>query len=340
MQNDVLTNYLNTLSTEEKKNLIAELTRDVRKTETDKKLTESCINNSNCPHCQGNHIVKIGKVNGIQRFKCRNCGKNFSLKTNTAFAYSKKSIEIWHAYIELMSDKLSIRKIAERLKINKNTALLWRHKILSVISFAKSDKLCGIVEADEVYFRESQKGNHKLARKSHKHGKSRMTKQHWIAFAGLSEEEYTKMKRKRGLSQDQVCIITALDRTNNILGKAVGFGKVKPQWIEQELQPFVSKKSILVTDGEKGYSRIKSVKHKKFITGMSKSKTYNLGRVDNLHTSMKGLINGTFKGVATKYLSNYVNYVKILKQNTDLFTTIISNNVKITRDTLRSQYAF
>jgi hypothetical protein len=55
---------------------------------------------------------------------------------------------------------------------------------------------------------------------------------------------------------------------------------------------------------------------------------------------MKGLINGTFRGVANKYLDNYVNYVKTLRQGTNLFDVIISNPVRIARNSLKSKVAF
>lgn len=31
-----------------------------------------------CPHCNSTHIVKNGKLNGKQRYKCRGCNKTFN----------------------------------------------------------------------------------------------------------------------------------------------------------------------------------------------------------------------------------------------------------------------
>ena len=46
-------------------------------------------------------------------------------------------------------------------KINLKTAFYWRHKILKVLSNINDDnnnKLDGIIEVDETFFEESQKG--------------------------------------------------------------------------------------------------------------------------------------------------------------------------------------
>lgn len=96
------------------------------------------------------------------------------------------------------------------------------------------------------------------------------------------------------------------------------------------LQDKISNNSTLITDGEKSYNLIRNIKHKKFTTGLTKSKTYDLGRKDNIHTSMNGLINHNFRGVATKYLQGYVNYVTMLRRNLNMFEFLIKINSSIT----------
>ena len=129
------------------------------------------------------------------------------------------------------------------------------------------------------------------------------------------------MNLKRGLSTDQVCVLTAIDRSKNIFGKSLVYGKMRASWIN-DLSKNFKKNSILVTDGDKSYDKTKDVNHKKFVDGLSKSKTPNLGGIDNLHTDMKNLINRTFKVVATKYLDNYVLYNSVLKQHKDIFINL------------------
>jgi transposase-like protein len=339
MKQDLL-QYLLELTTNEKEQIISELSRNIRKSISDERFQEVSINNCLCPYCKSNKIIKRGMYKENQKFYCKECHKRFSLKTNSIFSHTRKDLEIWYQYIDLMTKKYTLRKIAEKLKINKNTAYLWRHKILSALSAIKNENLKGIIEADETYFRESQKGSRNLTRLSRIRGKSKFTYKQIGAFLGITEEEYKeKYTKKRGLSSDQICVLTALDRNKGVFGKAVGYGKLRPTWINK-LRPVIDKKSTLITDGEISYNLIKNVKHKNFVGGLSKDKTYNLGRIDQLHTSMKLLINGTFKGVATKYLDNYVNYAKALKQDKNIFDTLLSNSIYTTRKSLKTKSAF
>ena len=66
-----LTILLNQLSDEEKEELDLRLLKESQKTKCEKHFEESAHNNSSCPHCNSNHIVKIGKLNGNQKFKCK-----------------------------------------------------------------------------------------------------------------------------------------------------------------------------------------------------------------------------------------------------------------------------
>ena len=333
-----LTILLNQLSDEEKEELGLRLLKESQK-KCEKHFEESSHNNSNCPHCHSNHIVKIGKLNGNQRFKCKECGKNFTITTNSPFHYTKKSLSVWYKYIDLMCKKLTLREIAKELNINLKTAFYWRHKILNALT--TTEKMSGIVEADETYFRENQKGSRKLNRPARKSGKSKLNKSQKCSLFGYTDEEYKQQQHKRGLSKDLICVLTATDRTDNIYGKPVGYGKVQPAWVENNLQNAITANSTLITDGEKSYATIKNVKHKKFTSGLSKSKTYNLGRIDSVHTSLKTLLNGTFKGVATKYLEGYVNYVKILKNKSNIFDMLTKITSSITeKDINRMRIAF
>ena len=56
---------------------------------------------------------------------------------------------------------LSIRQCAEEVGVGVKTSFYMRHRILDVINISlKNDTVEGIVEVDEVFIRESYKGNH------------------------------------------------------------------------------------------------------------------------------------------------------------------------------------
>ena len=51
-------------------------------------------------------------------------------------------------------------------------------------------------------------------------------------------------------------------------------------------------------------------------------------------------INDNFRGVATKYLETYVNYLNAMKQGANAFDTLIGCNNYITRNSLKYKVAF
>jgi len=57
-----------------------------------------------------------------------------------------------------MVEGVTLPKIAEELEIHTSTAFYWRHKILNALRSLGFAKLRGIIESDETYFLESDKG--------------------------------------------------------------------------------------------------------------------------------------------------------------------------------------
>ncbi len=140
-----------------------------------------------CPHCSskrvkrnGNHINPKGVK--VQKYKCNDCGKIFRDTTNTILANCKKS-DRWLEFIEYQLQGLSLRKIAEQMgDISYVSLFYWRHKLLKSLNSIYKDRLTGIVEVDETYFLDSEKGNRNLKREPRQRGgKSK--------YRGLSNEQ-------------------------------------------------------------------------------------------------------------------------------------------------------
>jgi len=46
-----------------------------------------------CPNCNASSIVSNGTLNGVRRFKCKSCCKNFSETTGSTIAWIKKRMK-------------------------------------------------------------------------------------------------------------------------------------------------------------------------------------------------------------------------------------------------------
>ena len=250
-----------------------------------------------CPHCSSELISKNGKYNGKQRYICKDCRRTFTDFTNSAVYRSKKSLDKWLKYAKCMIMGLSIRKSAKIVGINIATSFFWRHKILDCISaFLGTGHVDGLIEADEVFFAESFKGTKtiNMPRESHKRGKS---------------------IKKRGISKEQICIATALDRQGNLIIEPLCKGRMTYKELENLYKGHIGENSILCTDSHKSYIRFATdfnLNHKRIKTGKHKEDIYHIQHINNLHSNLKRWMR-RFNGVASKYISNYMHWFKWLR---------------------------
>ena len=59
---------------------------------------------------------------------------------------------------QALMEGLSMRRAAQACGVDRNTAFLWRHRILQAAATQRPAHESGIVEADETFFVESFKG--------------------------------------------------------------------------------------------------------------------------------------------------------------------------------------
>jgi transposase-like protein len=285
-----------TLSREEQLRLAVCLTQsqpnDSRSTELHNRCKALINKQGNCPHCGGVHYYRYGKFKDSQRFKCKDCGKTFCEYTGTWLQGIHKK-ELVKDYLSLMVEHTSLDKTSKNLKINKNTAFDWRHKILSSIEQNRGDEFEGIVESDETFFEHSEKGNKHLNRPSRKRG--------------------TQVK-SRGVGKNKAAVIVSKDRKNSLKMTLSTMGRITKSDIVESFQTPLNSGTILCSDGHvsyKGYSKDHNLKHiilrsdlKQFV----KKGGYHIQHVNELHNRLKKWIDGTFWGVSTKYLQNYLNW--------------------------------
>ena len=89
--------------------------------------------------------------------------------TGTKLAGLRKR-DKWETYEQCLRDRLTLAESAKRCEINVKTAFKWRHRMVS--EARPTPELAGVVEIDETYFHESEKGKRDLIerRKPRKRG--------------------------------------------------------------------------------------------------------------------------------------------------------------------------
>lgn len=245
----------------------------------------------NCPYCEGQHVIKWGFKGGKQRFLCKECKDTFMHTTNTVMSHSHYDRTVWR---EAIADTLAGRSLdetAERLGFSHQTAFTMRHKILlalSEVSESSQDKLSEVSELDETYVLDCYKGRRvpeSAGRKARTHGATAL---------------------KRGISSEQVCICTGVQRHGYAMARTANRAKPSIEELKAVFGGRIGRGALLLVDGLRGYASLEETADcsvKNILTEVN-SAMYNLNSVNNFHSFIKDRYN-YYRGVATKYLNRY-----------------------------------
>ncbi|MFI3254166.1 MAG: IS1595 family transposase [Eubacteriales bacterium] len=295
-----------------------------------------------CPHCESKEVIKHGTVRGKQRFYCKECQRTFGITTGTIFENSKLSMHQWSKYIDCMTRKLTLRKCKEEVKISLKTAFFMRHKILfAIVNNLGIDELDGITEMDETFFAESFKGNHNRQKKE------------WIAPRNSKKSRKRgKEVDYRGISHEQICVSTAMGRKSGLVASPVCKGRLTTQCLLNLYTDKIEPQTTICTDSHKAYPKfaeeIKAELHQ-IESGKHKKGVLHINHINSLHSQLKNWIIHDRKGVATKFLNNYLLWhtwntkEKSLRgkaKANKMFSDSIVGNFCCTRQDIRESVAF
>ena len=251
-----------------------------------------------CPHCHGHHVVRNGMAGGLQRYKCRGCGRTFNALTDTPLARLRYR-QRWLGQTQALLDGLSITKAAQQLDVARSTAFRWRHRFLALPQHVKAGHFSGIVEADETCWLKSCKGQHGELRKQGRQARARGGR---ATIRGMSvEHDIVLVVRDRsGACTDQ--IVLALDTAH----------------LAAVLQPVLAADAVLCTDGSPALAaaaRYLSVEHHAInaSAGQHALGAWHINNVNGYHSRLKSWLR-RFNGVASSYLHHYLGWFRALER--------------------------
>ena len=105
-----------------------------------------------CPHC---HSHRISPMKKEFRYHCNSCNISFSVTVKTLFHNTRIPLQKWFAAIEIFrqNEKLiSVRKLAEALEVNKDTAWTMITRIKKAGS-EYGELFSSLVESGEIYLK-------------------------------------------------------------------------------------------------------------------------------------------------------------------------------------------
>ena len=197
----------------------------------------------------------------------------------------------WLDYLANMLETKSVRASARAVDVHRNTSFRWRHRFLALTRHDRAERLAGIVEADEMFLLESQKGARTLDRPARRRG-------------GVAST--------RGITHEHVCILVARERSGQTLDFITGRAAVTKRQLHRHLAPRLDRDALLVTDGHPAYrsfAREAGIAHA-FVNlrlGERARGTVHVQNVNAYHQRFRQWL-ARFHGVASHYLPNYLGW--------------------------------
>ena len=207
--------------------------------------------NRTCPACGSVTVVHNGLTDaGIQRFRCQDCGKNFTRFTGTLLEKSHFPWEVWVEVLRMTLNDDSLETMQALLSrdyayacegINLKTLFAMRLKLVFAMATIEPPKLTGVVQMDETVVRESQKGSRELV--SYLKGYER-------------KPRYGRKPSKFGsLSPEFATILTAVDSRGFCVCQVVSLGRASPDTVIDLYERHCIDAAFLCSDANIIYSQ-------------------------------------------------------------------------------------
>jgi transposase-like protein len=257
-------------------------------------LIEHAARGRPCPRCGYPRAHRCGQASGLQRFRCLGCGRSFNALTGTPLARLRKK-EHWLAYLQCVLESRTVREAARVVGVHRTTSFRWRHRFVPGAMRDRPAILSAIVEADETYRLESQKGSRNMTRKPRKRG-------------GVA--------KKRGISGELDCLLVARDRNGQTLDFHTGRGQVTVAQLEKCLKPVLPVDVLLISDSALSYrhfAKRAGIMHEMVnvkASGRSRG-AIHIQNVNAWHSRFKRWL-VRFRGIASRYLINYSGWQRVL----------------------------
>lgn len=272
---------------------------------------------SACPSCNSNNFVKNGSRYGLQRYYCKNCKTTFSVTTDTFMEGTTWTWEVWVKLVQMTVNNYSLDAMLDTLEkdydlvgLNRKSVHLARHKLLYAMSLMPKPTLTGIVQVDETFFRENQKGTRTDL------GKKLINVLPRSVEVRLPRRGYSP-SRMGVLSPEYACVVCAVDNSNHAISIITSMGKADPAMFIDHFDQYFKDITYLCSDGSplyKDYCVLKSIPHyvrpSSFVGNLRKAGYIAGVRSQSDDDAVKELYTKNKKIAAQLYTDGVLDYIE------------------------------
>ena len=203
--------------------------------------------NKCCPYCNSAIVVSHGYRGSIKRMKCCNCDRTFTLFTGTIMEKTKFPWKVWVKVVEMTLNNLSLDTMTKILTddfrlygLDRRTVSTWRHKITHALAMMPMPKLSGVIQIDETFFRENQKGSKNL-----------------VSFVPNTDRKprYGRVSSELGsMGNEFATVVCMVDSQGRVVAKMTSLGKLDVETFVNEFDEYIENPSYICADGNFVYS--------------------------------------------------------------------------------------
>jgi transposase-like protein len=239
-------------------------------------LIQTHINGRMCPHCHSHEVISTGNYKNRKRYLCKKCGKYFNDLTKTPFSGIHSHKKV-EKYLQCMIDGFSIRKSAQVVGISVTTSFNWRHKLLDKIKELPAPSRKELIEVKEIKVPYSAKGQ--------------------------------RSPISKNLSESKVSLIFTSDRTGKIDSDSTLWRERSKNKVLDRLKfDLFENKNIVIPASSSVLEKILKKKTNQI------TNSHSCGEVEKSIIEWKEWM-FRFRGVATKYMMNYLHWFDYLKNS-------------------------
>ena len=241
-----------------------------------------------CPICNSSDVYQMtgrdGKRNKDYRWRCRGCGKLYSVRFGTVMEDSRIPLRCWClAFWQACSSKkgMSAKQIQRQTGLSYKSALFLMHRVRFAMADMPGVKFSGIVECDETYVG----------------GKPR--------YRGTAENPVNK----RGRGTKKTLVFGMVERNGRVHSRVVP--DVAASTLKSAIKELVDDQARIMTDENAAYRGI----HQHFAGGhdtvQHTAKEYargdvNTNTIEGVFALVKRGMYGVYHNVSKKHLHRYL----------------------------------